>query len=256
MRLAECQRVFDLERTYWWFVGTRELIYSTLVDSGWTRSAKRVLDVGCGSGIMLDKLRSTPDPTECLGVDIVPECAAYCRDKGHTLVCRAGAEHLPFPDGYFDLLVSTDVLEHCADDVAVLGEFRRVLAPGGRLLLSVPAFEMLWSQHDVALDHYRRYRSRPLASLIAGSGFRVHRTSYFNSFLFPPLVVVRILQRLLPTRGGSPRAEYPAVPAWANHLLIGLCGLEARLLRWLRLPFGTSVLVLASVDETDPTVTS
>lgn len=246
MRVDECQRVFDLGSTYWWFVGTRHVIYSRLAEVGWAQSGSRILDVGCGSGIMLDKLAALTDP---VGIDVVWDCAVYCLNKGHRKVCCADAETLPFGTGKFDLLIATDVIEHCRDDAGALREFRRVLRPSGRLVISVPAFPFLWSDHDVALDHWRRYRLRPLTDMVRSSGFRVRYASYFNSYLFPPLAVLRTFQRLMKRRKESPQSNYPALPSLINRLLISFNAVEARILRHARLPFGTSLVLLAECEK-------
>ncbi len=245
MKVAECERVFELDQVYWWFVATRDAIADALVHAGWLGPDVRVLDVGCGSGAMLDRLSQT---SPCTGVDLVPDCVRHTLAKGHARVANADAGRLPFPDGSFDLLLATDVIEHCPDDAAVLAEFRRVLAPGGRLLVSVPAFSFLWSHHDEAVDHYRRYRRGPLRERLRAAGFRVSRDTYFTSYLFPLLAVLRPLQRLLP-RQGPVEADYVPVPDGLNRLLIAVGAAEAWLLRRVSLPFGVSLLALAERDD-------
>jgi SAM-dependent methyltransferase len=143
----------------------------------------------------------------------------------------------------FDLVTAFDVVEHIADDVAALRMFRRVLAPGGRLVLTVPAFPVLWSQHDDYSGHHRRYRRAGLArALHAAGGFQVDRITYFNTLLFPPALVARVAERVLRPQREERSDPYLAVPARpVNDLLCRIFAAERGLLRRRDLPFGVSL---------------
>jgi SAM-dependent methyltransferase len=151
---------------------------------------------------------------------------------------------LPFADGAFDLVTALDVIEHIDDDVAALGELRRVLRPGGRLLVAVPAFTFLWGRQDEVSHHRRRYTRATLARALAQAGFAVVRESYFNTLLFPPIAAVRLGRRLL-RRPGRRQSDFELGPARLNGLLGAVFGAEAALVARTDLPFGVSLLALA-----------
>lgn len=243
MKSEELHRLFELENSYWWFVGTR-----TVIERAFRRALDRgsgghdILDLGVGSGIMLDRIC---DLGPAVGLDISLECARFCHRKGHRAVVVGSAEEVPLAADSFDAVIMADVLEHCADEAAVLAELRRVLRPGGILLITVPALRLLWSHHDVAIGHYRRYRRGALVRLLNRSGFEVRSSSYFNCLLFPFFLAARLSQRVLRSRSREPRADYPSLPGLLNRLFAGLLALESRLLDRVRLPVGSSVLVIA-----------
>jgi SAM-dependent methyltransferase len=151
---------------------------------------------------------------------------------------------LPFPDDAFDLVTTLDVIEHIDDDVAALAELRRVLRPGGRLLVAVPAFMFLWGKQDEVSHHRRRYTARTLRRALAQAGFGVDRTSYFNTILFLPVAAVRLGRRLV-RRPGARQSDFDLGPASLNRLLGAVFGVEASLVARRDLPFGVSVLALA-----------
>jgi SAM-dependent methyltransferase len=137
-----------------------------------------------------------------------------------------------------------DVIEHADDDRAVLAEIRGVLADDGTLLVSVPAFPALWSAHDEALGHRRRYTPRALRDAVEGAGFSVVRMTYTNAAIFPAAAAVRLLGRLRRPRATS-RVDMFPLPRPLNGFMIGLYRLEARLMRHVRLPVGVSLLCVA-----------
>jgi SAM-dependent methyltransferase len=247
MRAEEYERMYSLENTYWWFQGRKEIVLQLL--DRYTRLGKdhlSVLDVGCGTGLMLDALRRHARP---VGVDFSDLAMKYCAQRGiERLVC-ARVEALPFGDGSFDLLLALDLLEHLDDDAALMREMWRLLRPGGYLLISVPAYEFLWSNHDEALHHRRRYSRATLRQLIRAMDFEVVRFTSAITVLFPPIVLFRLLQRLLKPQG-APQTHLIPLPPAINRFLIGLLRLEARWLRRLDLPFGVSLLALLKKPET------
>ena len=247
MRAEEYERMYSLENTYWWFQGRKEIVLQLL--DRYTRLEKdhlSVLDVGCGTGLMLDALRRHARP---VGVDFSDLAMKYCAQRGiERLVC-ARVEALPFGDGSFDLLLALDLLEHLDDDAALMREMWRLCRPGGYLLISVPAYEFLWSNHDEALHHRRRYSRATLKQLIRATDFEVVRFTSAITVLFPPIVLFRLLQRLLKPQG-APQTHLIPLPPAINRFLIELLRLEARWLRRLDLPFGVSLLALLKKPET------
>jgi SAM-dependent methyltransferase len=211
-------------------------VLGALIRRGGITSARRVLDAGCGTGRNLqDYARLGP----AAGVDPSASAVEFCRQRGLSDVTEAGVEALPFDDGAFDLVFATDVLEHVDDDVAAMRELRRVVAPGGTLVATVPAYMWLWTANDVALQHRRRYSRPQLAQSAAASGWRPEIATYFNSVLLPPIAVAR---KLRPKSAGEERAELELTPPLVDRALSLPMQAEAGLIaRGANLPAGVSV---------------
>jgi SAM-dependent methyltransferase len=232
---------FELEGRHWWFVGRRK-VFLELLDRKPPRDAE-ILDFGCGTGAFLEYLDRFGS---VIGVDADESAVSFCHARGRTEVLHAPlGSRLPFSDGAFDVVTTLDVIEHIEDDVAALAELRRVLRPGGLLLVAVPAFMFLWGKQDEVSHHQRRYTARTLRGALAQAGFRVDRTSYFNTILFPPIAAGRLGRRLL-RAPGSAQSDFELGPSWLNQILGAVFGSEARIVSRRGLPFGVSVLALAS----------
>jgi SAM-dependent methyltransferase len=202
-----------------------------------------VIDVGCGTGDNLGALDEVAGRTVA-GVEL-SEYAVRHAPRSADGDVRAGvarAEQLPFPTGCADLVTSMDVIEHLDDDDA-LAEYRRVVRPGGLVLLTVPAYQWLWSDHDVWAAHRRRYSQRTLVAAVERAGLRPRRVTYFNSFLVPPAAVLRRTpaRRLVKGEQDEVGAASPAV----DRVMTGLAGLERRWARRRAVPFGLSIACLA-----------
>jgi putative flippase GtrA/SAM-dependent methyltransferase len=224
---------------HWWYRG-RRMILTAEIDRLGLPEGSRLLDAGCGSGRMLDDLAGYGTVS---GTDTSLWAVAAARGRGHRNVELEAVEHLHHPDESFDLVTCLDVLEHVPEDQRALAELWRVTAPGGHLLVTVPAYQTLWSAHDVANHHYRRYRKRGLCSSAQEAGWEVERTTYFNSLLLPAAALVRLARR--PDRSHSSRSELSLTPRWLDGLLELPLRVEAMLLRHGgRLPAGLSLLAL------------
>jgi SAM-dependent methyltransferase len=217
--------MLDVDEHHWWYRGRRRVIRAEL-DRLALPAGARVLDAGCGSGRTLQELADYG--AEVFGIELDPEAAdvARSRDNGDVRIGRL--EELPYEDGFFDLITCLDVVEHTPDDRVALGELRRVCKPGGWLLVTVPAYPALWSLHDEANHHYRRYRRGTLTAAARDAGWVVRRMTSFNSLLLAPAAVVRLAQRRRPRSRYRP--EITLGPAWLNALLERPLRLEAR---WL-----------------------
>ncbi|MBW3624786.1 MAG: class I SAM-dependent methyltransferase [Armatimonadetes bacterium] len=248
MEPEEYPKMRRLEDTYWWFVGRRELV-RTLLDERVPRGAS-YLDIGCGTGAMSQELAARGTVTS---LDFEHAALHFARTRGLTRLVQASAETLPFPDDAFDALTALDVIEHLDDDLAAAREIRRVLKPGGVAIVSVPAFMFLWSEHDIALHHRRRYRAGELRDLFRRAGLEVERVSYVMTSLFPAVAAVRLAQKAL----GSDRktleaakTTLPDVPGPLNGVLTGLLRAEAQVVRRVSLPFGVSLVGVARKQKT------
>ncbi|NUL81286.1 MAG: class I SAM-dependent methyltransferase [Armatimonadetes bacterium] len=238
MELREYDRMFQNESSYWWFVARRELVLSLLepyAPNGWS-----ILDAGCGTGAMAVELQKWGDVT---GADSEERALEYCRQRGLRNLALCSVESMPFGDEQFDLITALDLIEHVGDDRAALSEMARCLKPGGILALSVPAYRFMWSGHDLALMHKRRYRASELRAKIEETGLKVEKISYALMLLFLPILIVRLLDRWF--RRGEPAATVLPVPIWVNRILIWLQRMEAKLIRNVNLPFGVSIVAIA-----------
>ncbi len=232
--------MLELDEHHWWYRGRREIVRSELERLPLPSDAE-VLDAGCGSGRTLEDLVAYGTVQ---GVELDPDAAAYAAARGCGEVKIGTLEDLPWDDDTFDLITCLDVLEHVPDDHGALGELRRVTKPGGWLLATVPAYPALWSLHDKANYHFRRYTRRSFRAAVVGAGWEVRRMTSFNSLLLAPAAVVRIAQRRRePDSDYSPELEMG--PKWLNGLLERPLMAEARWLAGGRtLPAGLSLLAL------------
>ena len=179
---------------------------------------------------------------EAEGVDISEDALAFCRERGLDKVSLGAGEKLPYEDGTFDLVTALDVVEHMDDDLAGLREMRRVLRPGGRVLLFVPTFMFLWGLQDDVSTHRRRYRLPELRRVLEQAGFEIERTTYANITFFLPILVMRQLMRLTGLKADS---ENNINVTALNGVLGSVFGAESWLLKFMNLPFGVSGLCVA-----------
>ncbi|MGA2013811.1 MAG: class I SAM-dependent methyltransferase [Solirubrobacteraceae bacterium] len=234
------QATLAVDEHHWWYRGRRRIIRSEL-DQLPLPADPCVLDAGCGSGRTLQELTHYGDVH---GIELNEHAAEVARARGLGEVRIGRLEELPWQDGTFDLITCLDVIEHTPDDRAALTELRRVCRPGGWLLVTVPAYQALWSLHDEANHHYRRYSRRSLRAAALAAGWTVARMSSFNSVLLAPAAAVRVTQRRLGVHNGYTN-DLALGPAWLNEVLERPLSLEAA---WLRrghtLPVGLSLMAV------------
>jgi SAM-dependent methyltransferase len=193
---------------------------------------------------MLQHLKRYGHP---VGVEAEAEAVRLCRERGVTAVELAEPPPLPFESERFDLVTALDMLEHVDDDQGLLDEITRVLRPGGQALVAVPAYKFLWGIQDEVSHHKRRYIARQLRERLITSGLNVERLSYFNSLLFPPIGAVRLARRLFKRRPPRITSDFEMnKPGWLNNVLARVFSCEAALIKRVNLPFGVSILALAS----------
>jgi SAM-dependent methyltransferase len=230
------REMYDLEDRHWWFRARRTVIWALLRRAG-VDSAPRLLDAGCGTGRNLVEFGRLGTAE---GIDVSPQAVDFCRSRGLEGVRQGALEELPFEDGRFDLLLATDVIEHLDDDRHALLELRRVARPGARLVVTVPAYRWLWSQHDTSLQHRRRYTAARLRERATAAGWRAQVETYFFTALLPGVAAVRSARRLRPAE--TPRSDMTLAPPALGRLLELASAGEAKLIeRGARLPAGVSV---------------
>jgi SAM-dependent methyltransferase len=186
------------------------------------------------------------DYGEVSGIDVSEVASGAARARGHHDVRVGRLEALPWPDDAFDLVTALDVIEHTPDDRITLRELRRVTRPSGFAVVTVPAYQWLFSAHDVVNQHFRRYARRNLVDAALEAEWRIERTSYFNFGLLPLATAVRLAQRL---RRGRPKmqSDFALTPSWLNGALELPLRVEAVwLLNGHRLPAGLSLLAVLS----------
>ncbi len=200
-----------------------------------------MLDAGCGSGRTLEEL---VDYGDAAGIELDEDAAELARTRGIADVRVGRLEQLPWPTATFDLITCLDVIEHIDDDRVALSELLRVCKPGGFMLVTVPAYQALWSRHDEANHHYRRYSRGSLRGAATGAGWAIVRTSSFNSVLLVPAAAIRLGQRQFGTHNGYTN-DLNLGPGWLNDVLEQPMRLEAGWLRHGRtLPAGLSLLAV------------
>jgi SAM-dependent methyltransferase len=239
-----------------WFAGRTRAILAALdaeMDARANGAPRKVLDIGGGAGNMAHHLAHYGQVT---GIDYHPRPLAVAAQRGLE-VCQAVGDALPFADDEFDLAAMLDTVEHIEDELGVFQECRRVLKPGGKVVITVPAFMWLWSYNDEINDHKRRYTTGELRQKLELCGLRVKRLTYTNFFLFPLIAGMRALRNERPDLD-SPhltdeqevyQVEMEAIPEPANTVLHGVGWLEAELLQRANLPFGVSILCIAEKPQ-------
>jgi SAM-dependent methyltransferase len=233
--------MLELDEHHWWYRGRRRII-ATELDRLTLPADARLLDAGCGSGRTLADLAQLG---EAHGIELSPDAAQIARRRGLGEVVVGRVEELPWPTANFDLITCLDVIEHTPDDAVALRELRRVSKPAGWLLVTVPAYQSLWSAHDDANHHYRRYSRRTLTDALTAALWQPVRITSFNSMLLAPAAAIRLARRRR-RHNGAPSGDLRLGPDWLNSALETPLRAEARWLASGRtLPAGLSLMVLA-----------
>jgi ubiquinone/menaquinone biosynthesis C-methylase UbiE len=248
MRDEEYEKMYRFEEKNWWYQGRRELVLDIIhrIKINFNDKQIKILDAGCGTGI---NLKSFQEYGTVIGLDYSKEALSYCKFRGICALTSGVAESLPLRDETFEIVCALDVLEHIDDDLAAIGELFRVLKEGGILIVTVPAFQFLWSNHDAAMHHKRRYVQRDLIAHLESCGFSVEMCTYWNFFLFVLVALVRLLGKKEPRCSGAGLQELP-IPL--NKALIHVLRVERYIImRNIGLPLGVSILSVCKKDPED-----
>jgi SAM-dependent methyltransferase len=225
---------------HWWYRARRKVLASLITRCVPRRQDMRILEIGCGTGHNLAMLSQfgTVD-----AIEIDPASRAIAAERLKRPIGDAPLPELPgVPDAHYDVIALLDVLEHIADDHAALVSIRKKLRPGGRILLTVPAHPWMWSGHDVANHHFRRYSRSAFRDVIVKSGMKIETMTAFNSLLFPAAVAQRAVAKLTAKEGTADALP----PAFINKAFEFIFGLEAYVVGRLPLPPGLSFAAILS----------
>ncbi len=242
---AEFRRDFELKDSNWFYKGMSN-IWLSFLNTQLQKNPilNRSLDLGCGAGGKSLYLKNYS--RQVFALDLSFDALDFCRMNKLSGFIQGRVEHLPYKENIFSLINMFDVLEHVDEDESVLREIHRILISDGVLVIALPAFQCLWSQHDIANFHKRRYSAGQLLEKLSKSGFRVKRISYVNFFLFPAVWFCRFIQyRMLRSRFNNNRTRVENLPGLLNAILLFVLTLESLLLKKINFPFGVGLLCVA-----------
>lgn len=246
MNKAYVHEYVKLETTNWWFLIRKKIIIQTIQKFITGRQSRRlhILNVGIASGASSKWLTQFGD---VVSVENDPDFLKYLHSQ-NIPVSPASITALPFDNEYFDLVCAFDVLEHVTEDHVAADELFRVCRPGGNVCITVPAFQSLWGTHDIVNDHKRRYTKKNLQQLLTGhNNVEVTYFSYFNFILFIPIFLFRKVRSLFKGGTKKDRSDFAYFPQHSliNKLLKRIFGVEPFLMKWIKFPFGVSIILMA-----------
>jgi SAM-dependent methyltransferase len=248
MEKSEYEIMYKLETSYWWFLGKQFLVEDQFRKLSIDPPNRcRILDIGSGTGQNIETLQRDG---EVCGLESSSEAIRFLRKRGvRNVICSDANEPLPFRDGVFSAVTCLDVLEHLDRDEYLLTEMHRVCKPGGYIFITVPAFRMFWSPHDIALHHKRRYSKEAMLLRIKNVGCRVVKATYYNLTLSIPIWLVRKLKSMASLKDHSESDFFLPLPGLLNKSLGLLFKLEITFLRYFNYPFGVSLLVILQKEN-------
>jgi SAM-dependent methyltransferase len=231
----------DIGDTYWWYCARREIMVGIIERH--LPAGARIIDLGCGNGAITALLRDRGYKTTA--ADISPIALEDCARRGLEVI---DLRDRPLPERSADCVILGDVLEHVPDDVALIADARKSLVPGGILLITVPAFEFLWSGEDFISRHYRRYRRGQLISALQAAGFNKIWASYYNTLLFPVIVGIILMKRIFRPREMY-KSDLAPLPDSLNQFLYNVFRSETWILKRVTLPIGASIIAVATLKD-------
>lgn len=245
MKKSEYATMAEREQTYWWHIGRLKIIETYIKRAQAGRRKLKIMNIGCGTGGTIDMLQSFGVVDN---VDISEEAIKFMRKRGYKRLTKVEGIKLPFKDRTYDLVGAFDVLEHIEDQTGALKEWKRILKDDGAIVVTVPAYQWLWTDHDVSLHHKRRYTTKRLAEAAAEAGLKPEKKSYAIVFSLPLVVGFRFLNKVLGRKADS-ETSYVNIPNWANNAFTKMLYGEAKLHKKIKFPFGTSVVsILRKAD--------
>ncbi len=253
MRKEEYEIMYNVEEDYWWYAGLRKLVMS-YIERVYTKKTKlKILDAGCGTGMMLHSCNNH----EAYGLDFSKEALKFCRKGGLSNLLQGSIKTLPFKDNYFDIVLSFDVIGQemdvpgdsrniHKDNIRTLKEISRVMNRNGMLIVNLPAYNFMRSNHDKAVGINKRYTIKELKDNVQKAGFDIEHIAYRNTILFPFVAVKRLIEKLFVVNSGKVASDLKPLPDMFNDLFKRILYLENRLLKAnFNFPFGLSIYCVA-----------
>lgn len=235
---------YTLERTHWWFIIRGKIILQSLKKHLCGKKNIKILNIGAATGRTTEILSEIGEVTS---IEYEKECCEFVKEKTGLSVINGSILELPFENDSFDLVCAFDVIEHVQDDVKAAAEMERVCKKDGLVAITVPAFEILWSKHDEVNHHFRRYRRSSLLKILKST--KVTYSTYFNSFLFLPILLFRLTSKIFPQainrKGAGSDFTVSQSTSITNKILGKIFGIEIPLLRYLKFPFGVSIFLIS-----------
>jgi ubiquinone/menaquinone biosynthesis C-methylase UbiE len=244
VNIPEYERIYSFEKDYWWHVARRHLVrrYTEHFTDKLKDANSRYLDLGCGTGVLMSEVGETFHKP--IGIDLSSTALSFTKSRVDYPLSQSDARHLPFADDTFDLITCLDIIEHVREDLDCLREMYRICKPGGHLVLSVPALDFLWSEHDEAVFHLRRYSWPSLKGKVSSVGFRVMKGTYATMVMLLPVYAIRLVSAFTRKHIEAEGHDFPRLPGWANHLLIQWHALETAISLRIGLPMGTGLVCI------------
>ena len=233
----------EVENFHWWFVVRRKLLKSILSSISIQKKAI-TLDIGCGTGSNLKALVSAG--LDVIGLDQSIYALTLVKEKGDYSLMAGDLNKLPLKTKSVGLIIAMDIFEHLQEDMVGIHESYRVLGQGGILIVTVPAFKFLWGIQDIVTGHKRRYSRREIMNKLKAAGFDILKSSYFNFFLFIPILIARRMIQLL---GLKIRSENEVNSPLLNYIFKAVFSLEPYLLKYFSFPIGVSILCIGRKNE-------
>lgn len=230
---------YRVEQEHRWFRSRRHIV-SRFIEKLQVPNGSTVIDVWCGTGAFLEELGTR---FNAWGVDSSPMAVDFCQSRGIVNVHQGSLDDLDLPDNSVPLITLMDVIEHLDDDSGMLEAAREKLGPGGHAIITVPAYQFLWTAHDTANMHKRRYIRTMLNSVVTGAGLEVKKISYYNTILFPLMALSRLAEKLLGSQSVDSRMKTPARSI--NWLFERLFSAEYPWLSRFSFPYGGSLICIA-----------
>lgn len=240
MDRAVYDRMAEHDATHWWYVARRQILARLIRTEINPPKGARILEVGCGTGHNFGMLGAF-GAIDAIEIDDGAREVAEGR-LGKPILTAPLPGLNGVEDGAYDIVALLDVLEHIVEDEASLASIRTKLKPGGKILLTVPANPWMWSAHDTAHHHHRRYTIQSLKAVATKAGLKVQLMSHFNSLLFPVAAVARIIGKAMGKQTSDD--QMPSAPV--NAILTRIFGLETHLVGRVPLPAGVSIVAILS----------
>lgn len=245
MEQNEYEVMYVSEDTYWWYIALKSTVFSFIKKYAPTTDSLYFLDAGCGTGGILEEARNFFS----IGFDIAPEAIEFCQKRELPNILQASVLEIPLASHRIDIAVSLDVICNVGKShiQTAIQEFSRVLKPGGILVLNLPAYNFLQSQHDKAVHIRHRFIRRELKAYLKDGGFSIEKLTYRNTLLFPLIALIRLGERIFTQKNAPAQSDLKPLPGFINQFLLKLLTLETKLLLWSKLnfPFGLSLFCVA-----------